>query len=480
MLKLPLLSINIIHILPLLSYRIFVYLPLLSNKMTFNRHIYRELLAWRSRKKRKPLIIRGARQVGKTTIVNEFAKNYEQYVYLNLEKTSDKKYFNSRTEAKRIIETIFLKKNIKNDYANTLVFIDEIQASPEAIHLLRYLYEDLPELHVITAGSLFEFVLKDVSSFPVGRVEFMYLSPMNFSEFLGAIKHERALEEFNNIPFKNLAQTTLLELFNTYTIIGGMPEIVQEFVRNESIVNLQPIYESLWSTYKNDIEKYAQNSTIRNVLRLVMDTAPEFIDERIKLNNFGRSNYRTREVSEAMTALSKAKILQLVYPNTNLEIPIIRDLKKSPKIQFLDTGLVNYSLKTQSEMIGLNDLSKSYKGAIIPHIVNQELISISSQSEYRPSFWVREKAQASSEVDLVFRHKGLVVPIEIKSGATGTLRSLHEFIDRCPHNFGVRLYAGELSIEAHQTRNGKDFQLLNLPYFLASKLPEYLDWFISK
>ncbi len=444
------------------------------------RKIYNNLLQWKEKENRKPLILRGARQVGKTTLVKKFSEEYKQSIYLNLEKEEDKELFTSKSDIKNIIETLFLKYNLTNDYQNTLTFIDEIQESSEAIHILRYFYEEYPEIHTIAAGSLLEFSIKDINSFPVGRVEFLYLSPLNFEEFLNAIGHSNALEYYNTIPHNPIAHNTLLNLYNTYVILGGMPEIIQAYSNTKSMIGLSNVYESLWSTYKMDIEKYGRNKTIKNVLKHIINTAQHSIDVRIKFNNFGKSDYKSREVGEAFRSLHDAKIIQIIYPTVNTEPPIQSDLKKSPRIQFLDTGLLNYSLGIQAELIGLKDLNNSYRGAIIPHMVNQEIIAQHSTESHTPSFWVREKNNTSSEVDLVFTHNNLLIPIEIKSGSAGSLKSLHQFIDRCPHNFGVRIYGGELTIEKHKTISGKEFNLLNLPYYLSGKISEYLDYFIKR
>ncbi len=152
-------------------------------------------------------------------------------------------------------------------------------------------------------------------------------------------------------------------------------------------------------------------------------------------------------------------------------------MRRKPKIQFLDTGLLNYAAGIQSTMIQVKDLNSLYKGYIVNHLVNQELIAQETNVRYKPHFWVRENANSNAEVDVVIKHKELVIPVEIKSGAKGSLRSLHEFIDRTNHNTGIRLLANNILVETSKTRTDKEFALLNLPYFLASKLGEYVEWF---
>ena len=345
--------------------------------------------------------------------------------------------------------------------------------------MLRYFYEEYPNLYVIAAGSLLEFVIKKVKSFPVGRIEYMYLHPLNFEEFLSATNNKQVLEQLQIVPIKDFAHNILLELFNKYTIIGGMPEVVKTYIETDSFTSLPRIYDSIWSTYQNDVEKYTSSTSAKNVIKHIITTAHLFLDKRVKFQNFGNSNYRSREVGEAMRNLDNARIIQLIYPTTDVDVPLKPDLKKSPRLQFLDTGLVNHTLEIQGEMIGLNDLSNSFKGAIIPHIVTQELISLNNEKNIKPNFWVREKTQSSAEVDIVYTYKNKVIPIEIKSGKTGNLKSLHQFVERSNHPYAVRLYAGEYKIERAKTPGRIPYLLMNLPYYLGTKIPEYIDYFVN-
>jgi len=343
--------------------------------LNFNRNISEQLKKWKVNPNRKPLILRGARQVGKTTLIKQFASTYKNSILLNLEKQKDRFYFEELDDVKSIIDALFISNNITStNIDETLLFIDEIQESPKAISMLRYFYEELPELHVISAGSLLEFAMKKVKNFPVGRVEFLYMNPLNFIEYLEAIDHQAAIEQINQIPVKPIAHRTLLQLFNNYAIIGGMPEVIKVYLQNKSIADLPNIYESIWSTYKNDVAKYASNETDGKVIRHIIDTAHLYFDQRIKFQNFGNSNYKSREVGESLRNLNDAKIIQLIYPTTDVTVPAKPDLKKSPRLQFLDTGILNHTLGIQGHMIGIEDLSSSYKGAIIPHIITQELI----------------------------------------------------------------------------------------------------------
>ena len=312
--------------------------------MEFNRRITEQLQNWKISKLRKPLILRGARQVGKTTLVMQFAQSYPNSIVLNLEKKSDISYFKEFDDVKIIIEALFLSNDISiNKIGETLLFIDEIQESPKAIQLLRYFFEEFPELHVIAAGSLLEFAMHKVKSFPVGRVQYLYMHPLNFSEYIEATGHKQAFEHLNIVPVKQVAHLTLLKLFNKYAIIGGMPEVVKTYIKDKTVTELSKVYESIWKTYQEDVEKYAGNETERKVIKHIISTAHLYLDKRVKFQNFGNSNYRSREVGEALRNLDDAKIIRLIYPTTSLEFPIIPDIKKSPRLQFLDTGLLNHT-----------------------------------------------------------------------------------------------------------------------------------------
>jgi uncharacterized protein len=447
----------------------------------FKRHIYEYLNKWKTEPERKPLILRGGRQVGKTTLIQYFAQSFPYRIFLNLEKNTDKQFFNNYNEVKTLTDALFLSKNIPSDaLGKTLLFIDEIQESPEAIGKLRYFYEEVPELHVIAAGSLLEFAMKKVKSFPVGRVEYLYMYPLNFSEYLDAMGHQTAKTQLDNIPVKEFAHETLLELFNRYAIIGGMPEIIQSYLHKRQIADLPKIYESIWETYKTDVEKYAGNETERKIIKHVINTAHLYIDQRIKFQNFGNSNYRSREIGEAIRNLDSAKIIQLVYPTTVISPPIIPDIRKSPKLQFLDTGIVNYTLGIQAEMLGMKDLCNTYRGAVIPHIIVQEMLSLNTINNKKIHFWIREKRQSSAEVDIVINYADKIIPIEVKSGSTGSLKSLHQFIDNSPHKYAIRIYGGKFEIKREKTPSGTNYLLMNLPYYLGTKIYEYIDFFINK
>jgi predicted AAA+ superfamily ATPase len=446
--------------------------------MFLKRKLYSKLLHWKSSKRRKPLIIRGARQVGKSTLVREFSKEYTSSIEINLERKEDLELFNLKS-VKEVLEVLFLRYGLTFNQSPLLLFIDEIQESPEAIQMLRFFYEDYPELHVICAGSLLEFALENVTSFPVGRVQQLVLHPFDFEEFLQAIGNENAIGILKSIPIKKHFFDTMLNLFHQYVIIGGMPEIVVNFIKTGSASGLNDIYSEIWQSYIDDIEKYGKNLSQKNVLRHVIQTAAHEKD-RITMGGFGDSNYKSREVGEALRALDKSGLIRLVYPVTSTQVPAQVDFSRKPRLQFLDTGLLNHALGIQSKMIGLSDFSDVHRGRIIQHAVYQQLQAQNSVPDHQLHFWVREKTNTTSEVDLIYQHNQYLIPIEVKSGPQGKLKSLHQFMERANHGYALRLLANTYLEEEVKTIGGKSFTLYNLPYFLASSIPIYTEWIINK
>jgi uncharacterized protein len=444
----------------------------------FQRNVLLELTKWSKRTKRKPMVLRGARQVGKTTLVEIFSKQFSQYLYLNLEFEEDKKPFESFTSVSKLMQTLFVQKNLSYDKKeDTLIFIDEIQELPEAMNLLRYFYEQEPSIPVIAAGSLLETIFNNKVSFPVGRVEYLVVRPVSFSEFLYATSENIAAEQLHILPMNDFAFDKLLLLFNQYALIGGMPEVVSDYAENKDITALARIYNSLLISYSDDVEKYADGNAEVQQIRHVIKAAFIEAGKRIKFEGFGDSNYKSREMGEAFRTLEKALLMHLVYPNTGVSLPLLPDKKKSPRLQVLDTGLLNFSAGLQLDILGSKDLNEVHQGLIIEHLVGQELLATDFSSLHTLQFWVRDKNSSQAEVDFIVKYKNKLIPIEVKSGATGKLKSLHMYMDMAPHKMAIRFCAAKLNITKIITPMGTEYFLLTLPYFLVCKINEYLPWF---
>ena len=440
----------------------------------FERRIEKELDAWANDLYRKPLVLRGARQVGKTTIINRFGNTFENYLSVNLEKSEAKKLFESTDNVKELLPLVFLYCNTKRKEGRTLLFIDEIQASPHTVSLLRYFYEELPEIHIIAAGSLLETLLDNHISLPVGRVQYMALHPCSFIEFLNAVGEERFLEPIRNANVPDVFHDKLSELFRRYSLIGGMPEVVARYAAKGDFTVLDKVYNSLLNAYKNDVEKYAKNNSQVSVMRYILEEGWAFSGETVMLGGFGGSPYKARETGEAFRMLEKAMLLELVYPLTSAIMPMISDLKKAPKLFWLDAGLVNYATNIRKEYVVSSDLLDTWRGKAAEQIVAQELKALTFDVGKKRNFWVRAKRGSTAEVDLVYQFDGKIIPVEVKSGHNARLKSLHQFMDETSHDIAVRVWTGKYSIDEVKTQNGKTFRLINLPFYLISALPDIL------
>jgi len=292
----------------------------------------------------------------------------------------------------------------------------------------------------------------------------------------------------NTIPVHPWAEEKLEALFKTYTLIGGMPEAVDRYLGTRDIGEVADVYRNLFTAYTDDVAKYARTETEKSVIRFAIEASPGQTGKRITFEKYGNSNYRSREIASALRILERAMLLYLRYPVTSFSVPVLSDLKRKPRLQFLDTGMLNFRAGLQSAYFGPEPLDALYKGMLAEQITAQELLSASCKEAKPAAFWVREESQSNAEVDFIIQHQGRLIPVEVKSGKTGTLRSLHSWIDRAtllfahdrPANtplLAVRLYSGHFSVEHASTPQGSKYTLIHLPLFLASRIGEYIDWY---
>jgi len=440
----------------------------------FYRDIISKLEEWSERSSRKPLVVRGARQVGKTSTISLFGKQFDCFLSLNLEKEEERDVFERGTSPEEILTAIYLLKGKTKRQGKVLLFIDEIQNSPKAVAMLRYFYEEMPELRVIAAGSLLETLIETHISFPVGRVEYMALRPCSFFEFLQAIGETEIKEALKNVALPPPLHDRVMKLFNEYVFVGGMPEAVATYAKNKDLIAIRQVYETLLNGYVDDTEKYAKNDTDKKVLRHILRYGWLQAGQRIKFERFANSNYKSREIGDAMRTLEKVHVLELVYPTSLTTIPILPQLQKSPKLLWLDTGLVNYVADLQLELLGSKDISETWKGRIAEHIVGQELLAMSNLVSYRRNFWVREAKNSQAEIDFIYSYKGKVIPIEVKSGDNSKLKSLHLFMEESPNNIAVRFWNNPPSKDVITLPSGKQDTLYNLPFYYAGNIDRVL------
>lgn len=445
----------------------------------FKRNIISVLEAWRLSKRRKPLILRGARQVGKTTVIHEFGRSFTNYLYFNLENSEHRKLLETEIPLNDLVNLLFAHNDKVRQKGDTLLFIDEIQNSPKTIALLRYFYEEHHDLHVVAAGSLLENIIDINTTFPVGRVQYLPIRPCSFSEFVVAMGQENLLEIMYDEKYSVPLHNRLMSLFNQYVIVGGMPEAVQAYAENRDIIALDDIYETLLQAYRDDVNKYVQKDKLSRAVRFILEYGWLKAGQTVTLNGFAGSGYKANEVGEAFRLLQKAMLVEMVYPTTSADAPILTETRRQPKLIWLDTGLVNYAAGVRREIIGSQDIMGAWKGRVAEHIVAQELLTLTNHISQRRAFWTRGKGGDSAEVDFIWQVDSKVIPIEVKAGVDSHLRSLHSFVEHSSVDVAVRVWSGQFSVNNLSTIiDKKPFRLINLPFYMIGNLETILQRYL--
>lgn len=445
----------------------------------FKRFVINDLNSWRASEKHLPLVMRGARQVGKTTIVQEFGKGFENYLYFNLERKDDRELLEMELPIDVYVTLLFARKGVRQRPGDTLFFFDEIQNSPKTIARLRYLYEDAPQIYIIAAGSLLENVVDVNASFPVGRVDYLPVRPCSFREFVSATGRGGQLEVMENAEYTVPFHQEYMSYFNQYCLIGGMPEVVQHFADHGDILAVDPIFRRLVRGYIDDVEKYTRTSKLTEAVRFLLQYAPYRVGGTVTLGKFEGSDYKSREVGEAFRLLQKAMLLELAYPTTSTQVPAMPETGRMPKLFWFDTGIVNYVAGVRTELIGARDILDVWRGRIGEQVVAQELLTLNNDINQTRSFWTRGKGESGAEVDFVWNLGSRLVPIEVKAGQNSHLRSLHSFVDGSPVDFAVRVWSGEFSVnDVATTRAHKPFRLINIPFYLVGNLEKIVNRYI--
>lgn len=407
------------------------------------RDLYNHLVQWGKREDRKPLLLRGARQVGKSWLVREWGKTYKHFVEINFEENPDfKTFFEGDLDPRPLCKNLSNYLGQKISPEETLLFLDEIQLCPRAVTALRYFYEKMPALPVIGAGSLLEFELKNIS-IPVGRVESLYLYPFSFGEFLTALGKEDLRNQMDKEFLKTISEPLhkqLLQYVRDYTVIGGMPAVVQKFITTQSFQECQRIQTELVENFQKDFGKYAKQSQIK-YLRQLWDAIPSLLGNKFVYAHVS-TEYKSRDLSQALDLLEMAGIAHRVYHSSCSGIPLgaTADFKKF-KVLFFDTGMVLRILGTDLKTIILNpDIALINKGAIAELFTGLEWIAYGNPQE-RPKlyYWQREERGAQSEVDYVLPVGKDIIPVEVKSGDTGRLFSLNRFLKEKKAPWGLKI-----------------------------------------
>jgi hypothetical protein len=446
------------------------------------RHAINDLKYWKDKANRKPLVIRGARQVGKTYLVRIFAETYfKNILEINFEKHIEVSDIFKSKNPQKIIQLLELQYNQAITPGETLLFLDEIQAAPEILASLRYFYEELSDLHIISAGSLLEFALKSpVYSMPVGRLEYLFLGPMQFDEFLIAMAEDKLCKFIQSYqiqePLSETIHNRLMDLFRTYLVTGGMPAPLGAYIQNQSWQACEEEKNALLMTFQDDFNKYEikmKNQTHK--LQLILKKVPLIVGTKFKYVNITR-NEKPNEIANALDMLCMARVVYRVFHSSGTGVPIGATInEKIFKPLFLDVGMM-------SSMCGLNlldferaeDVLFVNSGAICEQFIGQHLLfSRHFYQEPELHYWVREKKGASSEVDYLIAEGSNIIPIEIKAGKTGSLKSLHMFIKEKQSPLGLRFCSFIPSLfnnEKVLIHNEQiSYRLLSLPLYMVGQ-----------
>jgi uncharacterized protein len=445
------------------------------------REVVQYLMDWKNRKDRNPLIVRGARQVGKTYVIEEFAKSeFKNCLKINLEERPELKKVFFDNDVTRILTELSILMNEDVSSGNTLFFIDEIQTSPEAILSLRYFKEKLPELHVICAGSLLDHTLNELKlPMPVGRVEFLYMYPLTFKEFLRAINQDKMvayIEEFDfSKPFSEVIHHQIAQYLRYYFFVGGMPAAVKNFAEKSKLTNIQRIQNNILTSVQYDFAKYGTRKQ-QDYLQIVLNYCGRYPGRKIKYSNIDRE-IRSTYLKEAIGKLTLSRVIHIVMHSNAANVPIAEHVKKDVfKTFFMDIGFVNQL--NQIELTGLSDLVTANEGALAEQFVAQELLCM-QPAWAAPSlyYWSREEKNSNAELDFIFQFKNKIYPIEVKAGKTGTLKSMQRYLYEKRLLHGIRF---NMDIPAKGTFKTKvnapnknveiTWNLTSLPLYMVSEL----------
>ena len=449
--------------------------------MTIRRIHERHILDWLRKKRRKPLILRGARQVGKSTLVRHFALNNGLTLNeVNLEKHLLLDETFKSLDMKRIIRDIegLLGRNILA--ANSLLFLDEIQATPHALAALRYFYEELPGLPVIAAGSLLEFTLaRHAFPMPVGRVEYHYMGPVSFREFASTLAPDLpawidAAGRFERIP--DTAHRRLLGLLREFLFVGGMPEAVQMYAESRSLSEVQEAQRSIIDTYRDDFAKYAgPGEWIR--LQRVFDRIPRGIGQKVKYASFSQEQ-RSREIKHCIELLSQALVCRKVIASRASGPPLGAGANDNGyKLIFMDVGIVNLMCGGRwNEIVEVSERVLVNEGPLAEQFIGQHLAGL---ERHKPElfYWLREGRANNAEVDYLIPRGSEILPVEVKAGASGSLKSLQQFVleKRYPRALRFDLNKPSTAVVRAKARTGEsvkevEFELLSLPLYAVEGL----------
>lgn len=432
------------------------------------RLLYKQLLEWKAQDNRKPLLLQGARQVGKTYLLKEFAKReYTDCAYFNFEQTPELgKLFDSSLAPRILIEALAAFTGKKIEPGSTLIFFDEIQAFPRAITSLKYFCEEAPHYHIVSAGSLLGVSMGKPSGFPVGKVNFMTLYPMTFFEYLAAQGENSLLkllqEKEITEPLLEPFHQKLTRLFKYYLYTGGLPEVVRDYINNGDIKKVRELQKEILNAYQRDFSKYSTPSEAIRISEVWQSIPVQLAREnkKFKYSDVVKGG-RASRLETSIEWLRKAGLIYIVYNIKTPKLPLAGYIDHTKfKIYMVDPGLLGALLEVPSKAIILGDqLFSGYNGAFIENAVANELIAA---GESGGIFYWTSKSEA--EVDFVFSMDGTVYPLEVKSGLSRRVKSLRVYAEK---------YSPRRVFRASPRNFTGDGDLINIPLYAVSLLPKF-------
>ena len=410
-----------------------------------DRKIHNSLLEWKASSSRKVLLVRGARQVGKTYSIRQLGSTFEYFLEVNFEKDKEiNSFFSGSLSPDMICQKISAYFSVPIIPGKTLLFFDEIQACPEALSALRFFYEITPEIHLIAAGSLLEFAIETIPSYGVGRIQHLFMYPMSFDEFLTA-NNETGLIDLKNQagtdnPLEDPFHNKFIDYLKIYYLVGGMPESVLEYITNKDILSCQKKIDALIETLKDDFAKYKKRSPVQR-LREVFLSIPYQTGSKFMFSNID-SNSRHDSLKDALELIIQAGLAYKVFHTSARGIPLGAQIKhKRFKVVLSDIGIHQRLLgMSAAEIITSANVEMINKGCIAEMYTGLEMIK-ASPSELRPEiyYWQREKRGSNAEVDYIIQKNGEIIPIEVKSGTQGKMQSMRIFLEERKLSSGVRV-----------------------------------------
>ena len=418
--------------------------------------------------------------MGKTYLVQHWGEeHFESVLTVDLERERDLHSLFSQQDPLRMLQELGLLRGQNVIPGKTLLFLDEIQACPAALAMLRYFHELVPELHVIAAGSLLDFALREFEySMPVGRIEFLHLHPMSFEEFLAATEGETLVDYLRSStlsqPHSEALAKRFLQAVRSYFFVGGMPEAVQAYAERKDLLEVQRIQSALVDTMQADFAKYGPRR-LHELIRKTYRHIAENVGRKIKFVNINREE-RAADVRRALELLTLSRVVYPVVHTSSNGLPLgaERD-ERHFKVLFLDVGLVNRLCGL--DLVGTDDLVTVNEGSLAEQFVGQQLLStMPSFAEPELFYWMREARNANAEVDFVISRQQEILPVEVKAGKTGTLRSVFQFLRDKRRRYAVRFHTGPPTLEEIKLPGETEtpVQLLSLPLYFVGQLDRLL------